>query len=72
MSSNNFALLNVKTRNINTYKKKMIYCTSKAFIYGCLLSIVFRKPRVFLPLTLGLAAGYCNNELMNIFFREIE
>lgn len=72
MSSNYFSTLNINTSNIQTYKKKMIYFTSKALIYGCLFTILFRKPKTFFPITLGLATGYCNSDLIKIVYPDLD
>ncbi len=63
---------NITSSNIDLYKRKMLYFTAKAFIYGCLFSVLFKRPKTFFPLTLGLAAGYCNSDLLKIFYPDLQ
>ena len=72
MSSDNSKFPKINQEQSILYKKKLIYFSSKAFIYGGILSLLFRKPKTFLPLTLGLAAGYCHNDMIKIFSNNFE
>lgn len=71
-SDDSYVYPNFNKENSIKYKKKMIYFTSKALIYGCLFSFLLRKPRTVFPLAIGLAAGYCNEDLFKIFYSEIK
>lgn len=66
------AKIQIEQQNIDIYKKKVKYFGSKALLYGCLLSIIFRKPKTFFPISIGIAAGFCHEDLKNIFFNPNE
>ncbi len=55
-------------QNIDIYKRKIRYFGTKGFLYACILSIIFRKPKTIFPIALGIATGFCHNDLKNIFF----
>jgi len=66
------AKFQIDQQNIDIYKKKIKYFVAKGLIYGFLLSIIFRKPKTFIPLSLGVAAGFCHEDLKRIFFNPNE
>jgi len=72
MNTGSSGKIQIDQEKIDIYKRKLKYFGTKAFLYGCLFSIIFRKPRFFFPLSLGIAAGYCHNDFKDIFYTKSE
>jgi len=70
--NNSWNKLRIDHAKFDLFKKKFTYFASKGFFYGCLFSILLRKPKTYFPLCLGLSAGYCNDNLFEVFFQNYQ